>query len=123
MNSEDEIRSMFGIPPICDCWRRLWYAPNIKCDASPNTIQKSFADDRRDCYICVTGYATIPHLSRRRWGGSVYPRDLRIVCDNCHTRFEKPWYIRMLQDDMGNVTLAAPIKWMGSIIFGLFISR
>ena len=118
--SDDDIKKQFGIPDVCNCWRRPWHTRNKKCDATPWMIEKKFTRVRRDCQICFNGYAEVPHLAKRRWGGSVYDYDIQPVCNNCHKRFDRPWFIRMFQDGRGNFTYSRIFGLLGPVVKRLF---
>ena len=114
--SDDEIRNQFSIPDVCDCWRRPWHTRNKKCGAAPWVIQKKLTRVHQICQLCFNGIAEVPHLAKSRWGGTIYDIDIHPLCNNCHKRFDKPWFIRMFQDDRGNITYSQIFRLLAPVL-------
>ena len=114
--SDDDTRKHFGIPDVCHCWRRPWHARNKKCDVAPWIIEKKFNRVGRICQVCFNGLAEVAHLANLRWDSSVYDADIQPVCNNCHKRFDRPWFIRICQDDMGKISFTRIIRWLAPAV-------
>ena len=117
--SDSEIRNQFAIPNVCDCWRRPWHIRNKRCDVAPWVIQTKLTRVHMICQLCFNGIAEVPHLAKRQWGGTIDSFDIHPMCNNCHKRFDKPWFKRMLQDDRGNIRYSKIMGFLTPVLRGL----